>query len=260
MSVLRVATYNIHKCCGLDRRVLPARIADVLLELDADVIALQEVVRGKFRRRRRQHPPEDQIHGITELPNAARGRNQRPYSFCFGETRKLKTGAAYGNALITRLPLLAWESYLLPLIRRERRGCLRADLELAPPSGKSRILHLFNVHRGTGLRERRAQGPRLVSDEIARRTGLSGPRIIAGDFNEWTLGLTTRLLRREFRSADLERFTGRRRTYPGILPLLHLDHIYYDHHLRLVDFAVHRSRKALLASDHLPLVADFALA
>ncbi|PYX77171.1 MAG: hypothetical protein DMG66_07525 [Acidobacteria bacterium] len=99
MSVLRVATYNIHKCCGLDRRVLPARIADVLLELDADVIALQEVVRGKFRRRRRQHPPEDQIHGITELLNAARGRNQRPYSFCFGETRKLKTGAAYGNAL-----------------------------------------------------------------------------------------------------------------------------------------------------------------
>src|SRR5207237_909762 len=140
---------------------------------------------GKFRLRRRQHPPEDQILGITELLNAARGRHQRPYSFCFGETRKLKTGAAYGNALITRLPLLAWENYLLPLIRRERRGC---------------------------------------------------------------------------RSADLERFTGRRRTYPGILPLLHLDHIYYDHHLRLVDFAVHRSRKALLASDHLPLVADFALA
>src|SRR5436305_1661141 len=129
-----------------------------------------------------------------------------------------------------------------------------------PQMLRARPARAARPHRRTGRRARRAQAPRRVSDEIARRTGLSGPRMIAGDFNEWTLGLTTRLLRREFRSADLERFTGLRRTSPGILPLLHLDHIYYDHHLRLVDFAVHRSRKALLASDHLPLVADFALA
>jgi len=52
---------------------------------------------------------------------------------------------------------------------------------------------------------------------------------------------------------------GRKHTYPGFLPIMHLDHIYYDHHLKLENATVHRSRKAMVASDHLPLVADFRL-
>ena len=50
------------------------------------------------------------------------------------------------------------------------------------------------------------------------------------------------------------------RSYPGFMPVLHLDHIYYDDALKLKTFRLHRSRKALVASDHLPLVACFELA
>ena len=79
-----------------------------------------------------------------------------------------------------------------------------------------------------------------------------------GDFNEWTRGLATRLLSAHLRSADLKLHEARRRTYPGFMPVLHLDHIYYDPALRLERVASDRCPLALVASD-LPLYADFAL-
>jgi len=239
---LRVATYNVHKCRGMDRRTMPERIAEVINEVDADVVALQEVVAEAA-----DDPSIDQLGSmLADLDG---------YCCCFGENRRLKNGAPYGNAILSRYPLVANQNYYLPLTRREQRGCLRADLEL--PDG--RILHIFNVHLGTGFMERRHQGSKLLSNEILRHAGLSGPRIVLGDFNEWTKGLTTQLMKQHFQSADLRAFTRRRRTYPGVLPLLHLDHVYFDAALELENFAVHRSRTALVASDHLPLVATFQI-
>ena len=78
-----------------------------------------------------------------------------------------------------------------------------------------------------------------------------------GDFNEWTTGLATRLLRSHLVSADVRSHLQRSRTYPGILPFLHLDHIYSDPDLHLERRAVHRTRRALVTSDHLPLVGEF---
>ena len=80
---------------------------------------------------------------------------------------------------------------------------------------------------------------------------------VVGDFNEWTRGRTTHLLSNHLNSAEPDRLAGRARTYPGVFPLLHLDHVYYDSQLKLKSITVHRSRLALLASDHLPIVADF---
>jgi endonuclease/exonuclease/phosphatase family metal-dependent hydrolase len=82
---------------------------------------------------------------------------------------------------------------------------------------------------------------------------------VLGDFNEWTRGLATRLLAEELESADIRHHLRRRSTYPGPLPFLHLDHVYHDPALELVTLRLHRSRTALVASDHLPLVADFRI-
>ena len=249
----RVTTYNVHKCRGLDRKTSPQRIAKVLIEIDADVIALQEILH--LPESARDVSNHDQLNLIAVELNRHFASARPPYSVCFGENRRLKNGAPYGNAVITRLALVSCENYHLPQTRRERRGCLRLDLKL--PQRKD-PLHFFNVHLGTGPRERRVQAENLVSHAILRHSTLKGPRMIVGDFNEWLPGLTTRLLKDELESVDLKRYVRRRRTYPGIFPLLHLDHIYYDHELALRSFRVHRSRTALVASDHLPLVAEFA--
>jgi endonuclease/exonuclease/phosphatase family metal-dependent hydrolase len=88
---------------------------------------------------------------------------------------------------------------------------------------------------------------------------LSGPRIVIGDFNEWTRGITTRLLQQNFKSDRPIRNRRSARTFPGVLPILSLDHCYYEAPLAMESTKIWRSRQALIASDHLPLIANFSL-
>jgi endonuclease/exonuclease/phosphatase family metal-dependent hydrolase len=234
----RIVTYNIHKCRGLDRRVRPERIAVVLRETKADIIALQEVLSVEGREDER-----NQARFIAE---------ELGMEYHVGENRRL-SGGAYGNVLLSRLPSRAARNYDITWRGRERRGCLRVDVSLA----EGHLLHVFNVHLGTAFLERRGQARALIDGGILRQPELAGARIVLGDFNEWTYGLASRLLAQHFKSADIRHHLRRGRTYPGVLPLVHLDHIYYDQSLVLERLALHRSRTALVASDHLPLVADF---
>jgi endonuclease/exonuclease/phosphatase family metal-dependent hydrolase len=236
----RVVTYNIHKCRGLDRRVRPARIAEVLGELNADIIALQEVLT---------------VDGKTPEDNQARFiGDQLGLDYRLGENRKMN-GGAYGNVILSRLPFVSTYNYDLSHGDREPRGCLRADLKLR----QNRMLHVYNVHLGTSYLERRHQARRLFDTRILRNSGLTGPRIILGDFNEWIRELASRLLSEHFGSVDVRSYHGWSRTYPGVFPFLRLDRIYFDTSLVLEGATLHRSRMALIASDHSPIVADFHL-
>ena len=239
---IRVATYNIHKCRGLDRRTNPERIAKIIAELDADVVALQEILDVRDGR-----PEFDQVRRIT----AALGT----YHHCFGENRPLH-GGGYGNMTLSRFPLEICRNYDLTWRHRERRGCLRTDLRLPGNT----VLHLFNVHLGTSFVERRHQARMLLSNDLLSSDLWAGPRIVVGDFNEWTRGLASRLMGQAFEAVKPKTLLSRGRTYPGVLPFLHLDHFYYEKHLLLRNFRIHRTRRSLLASDHLPLVAEFELA
>ena len=238
--MLRVATYNIHKCRGMDGRVRPERITEVIAGLDADVVALQEVVRGKKEK--------DQLALIAK---------ELGYSFCFGATRKLR-GADYGNAVISRFPIAEHHHYDITASRREPRGCLRADIKVNSWQGLQ--LRLFNAHLGTGYIERRKQAQILVDAKLLANPKFSGYRIVLGDFNEWTPGLTTKLLTAHLTSADLRPFMRRVKTYPGMLPFMHLDHIYFDPVFELRNAILCRTKLSKIASDHLPLVAEFTLA
>jgi endonuclease/exonuclease/phosphatase family metal-dependent hydrolase len=237
-TVVRVATYNVHRCRGFDRRVNVARIAEVIRRLDADIVAVQEIRRGS-------NPADDESDQVAFLAG------RLGYHLAFGENRLLR-GAPYGNATLSRLPIVFHENYDLTVRGQERRGCLRSDVRA--PHG--RRLHVYNVHLSTRYFARPRQARRLLSDEVVNHPAVRGPRIVVGDFNEWTRGVATRLMGEHFESVDV-RLLGRRRTYPGLFPVLHLDHFYFDSALRLRSFGLHRSRLALLASDHLPLVAEF---
>jgi endonuclease/exonuclease/phosphatase family metal-dependent hydrolase len=231
MMPLRIVTYNVHKCRGMDGRVSATRVSEVLGEVAADVIALQEVM---------EHQAET-ISAELRLP------------FVIGENRKHQ-GYAYGNVVLSRFPIRMMRNYDLSVRGHEERGCLRTDLLL----DGSELLHVFNVHLGTALMERRRQARMLVTAELLNDVQIQFPRIVLGDFNEWTRGLATRLLGAHLESADIRVHLRRSYTYPGVLPFLHLDHIYYDPALKLERLTLHRTRKALVASDHLPLLGEFA--
>jgi endonuclease/exonuclease/phosphatase family metal-dependent hydrolase len=120
------------------------------------------------------------------------------------------------------------------------------------------LLHVFNVHLGTSFVERRHQARKLLSNDLLNGNQWQGPRIVVGDFNEWTRGLASRLMGAAFEAPRPKTFL-RHRSYPGVFPVLHLDHFYYDKDLELRSFRIYRNRKILAASDHLPLVAEFEL-
>ncbi len=237
---LRVVTWNVHRCRGLDRRTRPQRIAEVLGRLQPDVVALQEVL---------------------SLEGGAREQDQAGFlAHALGlqahhGTNRTIGGARYGNLVLTRLPSRPGCNYDLSLEGFEPRGLLRVDVE----TGGGRVLHLFNAHLGVSFAERRGQARLLESCGLFEAGALPGPRVLVGDFNEWTPTVASRLLATRLRRA---RPSGRlrwRRSYPGLLPLVEIDRVYYEGALELRAHFVVRSLRALIASDHVPVVADFEL-
>jgi endonuclease/exonuclease/phosphatase family metal-dependent hydrolase len=240
MHRFRIATYNIHKCRGVDGRVHPERVARVLEEVNADIVSLQEVVSHE---------------GVASADHQASYLAGRLGLFgAMGETRKHR-GGAYGNVTLSRWDFKLVRPIDITIGRREQRVALRTDIRFG-----GHVLHVFNVHLGTAVRERRQQALRLIDLDLLRSIDISGPRIVLGDFNEWVRGLVTKTLVAEFHLTDLHAHLTRARSYPALLPMLHLDHIYFDHHLRVEKVFFHRSRRSIIASDHLPLVADLVLA
>lgn len=238
----RIATYNTHKARGFDFRIVPERIVEVAQELDADILCLQEVINSPNGERN--------LNQVQEIVAAFPG-----YHSAFGVTRAYR-GGTYGNLTLSRFPIVSARHHDLSRPRREPRGVFQTEIEVAP----GRLIHLFNVHLGTGHMERRYQARKLLNHDVLLRPDLRGPRLVLGDFNEWTHGLTSRLMRSEFQTFRPRHAAKFPRTFPGMLPFLSLDHCYYEPPLHLVDTKLWRSRKALFASDHLPLLADFKLA
>ena len=230
---VRVVTYNIHRARGLDRRTRPERIARVLDAIAPDIVALQEVV-----------GPGLQGEGQAAEIGAALGMGA-----VMSPTREVRRHA-FGNAVLSRFPVREHTQLDLSWKTCEPRNAQRVDLDL----GGGRLMHIFNAHLGTALLERRHQAPKLASWVHDRR--IPGPKLVVGDFNEWGRGLVADVLASRLQSVDLFKFLKRRRTYPGFFPFLHLDHIYFVGDIEVRRVALPRTRLSLVASDHLPLVAD----
>jgi endonuclease/exonuclease/phosphatase family metal-dependent hydrolase len=217
----------------MDRRVVPSRIVEVLREIDADVIALQEVIGAGPA-------------GAGHAEEIGAGLGMGWVMSCVRTLRQHQ----FGNVVLSRLPIVHHSQYDLSWRTCEPRACQRAHLDL----GSGQVLHVYNVHLGTAVLERRYQAGRLAAFVHDRR--VTGPKIILGDFNEWMRGLATKTLSSLFESIDIASHLKRRRTYPGLFPVVHLDHIYYEGRVEVVSVEMPRTRKALMASDHLPLIAN----
>lgn len=223
---MRVATYNVHRAIGADGRQDPGRIGEVLRELDADLVALQEVVY------------HSEVAG-NALERFAMAMGAEPVE---GSTMLDERGH-YGNAVLSRLPLEAVRRHDISVPGREPRGALEIDLRQTDIP-----VRLVATHLGLRPGERRAQVECLVP--LFERDPAAF-EILLGDLNEWfLLGRPLRRLRRVFGA------TPAPATFPARLPLLALDRVWVRPASAVRRIAVHRSPLARQASDHLPLVAE----
>jgi len=227
VSRFRVASYNVHSCIGIDRRFAPERIADILRQIDADVIALQEL--GWHHRGRRHF---DQFAYLAETTG---------YTVLEGPTKN-HARAHYGNAILARHSVLSHKTLDLSWPLHIPRGCVMAEIDL-----DGRPVTIVNAHLGLSPWERRRQVTMLAKD-IAK---LTGDVILMGDFNSWKPASTTfQLLTRH-----LPHYT-QMPTFHARAPRVPLDRIYLSAGLAFETTRVWRSQAAARASDHLPIVAD----
>src|SRR5205823_190653 len=140
-SAVRLVTWNIHGGLGRDGRRDLGRVAALLQDMKGDVAALQEV--GDAHRSNVE----------TELADQASWLGRRLGWFVAYGPNLVLRGQPYGNAILSRFPIVHAHNYDLSVPDREPRGCLRADLSL--PGGQS--LHLFDLHLGLSGGERRRQ-------------------------------------------------------------------------------------------------------
>ena len=227
----RIATYNIHRCIGRDKVKNLSRVAAVLNEINADIVALQEVTSSG-------EESTDMLAGLA----LATGMN--PVE---GFTLNT-TGTRYGNAILTRLPLSATHRIDISVAGKEPRGVVEVVLP-APDSDNSTIT-IWATHLGLGFFERRMQIKKLLKIIERKESDVS---VLLGDFNEWLvwggiLDAVKTVFARSFSPA----------TFPAWKPLLKLDRIWVKPVDNLTVLSAHVTPLSISASDHLPLVAEIS--
>jgi endonuclease/exonuclease/phosphatase family metal-dependent hydrolase len=221
--MLRVATYNVHDCIGRDGRYLPERTAEVLLTLDAEVIALQEITldaAGELQRRLEKALDMQ----VTDGTLFERGVGR------------------YGNVLLTHHRIVEQRLHDLSFVGREPRGLLDVVLE-----HDGQRLQVFATHLGLVRRERRWQIERLCSQLALGQ----GPSLLLGDFNVWRGGGELHpIAARGYMHLPVRSFPTWRR------PLLALDHVFCRTPAVALRCWRHDTPLSRVASDHYPVVAE----
>jgi endonuclease/exonuclease/phosphatase family metal-dependent hydrolase len=229
--MLKVASYNIHSCVGRGGELDPRRVADVILEMGADIVALQEV-----DARHRAGAYFDQWVFLAEAVGCA----------CIPGISLRTHRNIFGNALLTCRPIRNVRLHDISVNRREPRGAIDAEIDAGGEN-----LRIVATHFGLRAQERRQQSELLLSILDAQGSASTQlPTLLLGDFNDWRPnGKTIRHLARAFHPANAPA------TFPARYPLFSLDRIFARGNIRLESVAVHRSALARRASDHLPVSA-----
>lgn len=224
---VRVASYNVHRCHGRDGVFDPRRVLRVIEASGAQVAGLQEV----------------DIHSSASSPDILELAAASGFAVIPGPTL-LRESSRYGNALLSRLPVVRTRRHDLTVGGREPRGAIDADLDL---SGVT--LRVIVTHLGLRRPERRLQAKKLLAVLEGDDPALT---VLLGDLNEWLRG--SRTLR------PLERWFGRQTaappTFPAGRPVLALDRVLVRPTEPANIVRAFRRGEARIASDHLPVVAD----
>ena len=239
---LRMLTYNVHSCVGLDGKLSISRIARVLAQCDADIVALQELDVRQVRT-----GLADQTHELAKCLGME--------FHSFHPTWTIGT-EHFGNAILSRLPLRPVRAGTLPgddlRAGLEPRNVIWVAIEM--DGGE---VQLLNTHLGLLSKERLRQVETLLGPEWLTHPECRNPVIVCGDFNAWPGSRPYRRLRTRLRDAQ-QSLSGHRPkgTWLSPFPFRRIDHVFLSPGLEVAGIQVPANHLARIASDHLPLVVD----
>jgi endonuclease/exonuclease/phosphatase family metal-dependent hydrolase len=232
-SQLTIASYNIHKCVGNDGVFDPLRIKNVILQLDADIVVLQEAD-ARFGER----------EGLLDLDYL---HVMGGYRSIFSPDRDSRSHGWHGNVVLYRSGVVK-HVHQLRLPGLEPRGALIVDFGIGESS-----LRLLAVHLGLLRRSRKKQVEAII--EAADPHPLRHV-IVIGDMNEWRLERRSAL---ELFKSHFEEISARLPSYPSRYPVLPLDRLFVSRGLRVESLSVVDTPLTRLASDHLPVNAKISI-
>ena len=240
--MVRILTYNVHRCVGTDRRLDVARVAEVIAAQSPDIVALQELDVGRART-----GGVDQAHRLAQRLGMA---------FHFNAAFRVEE-ELYGDAILTTLPERLVKAGPIPthprFSRLEPRGAVWIAVSLA--GGE---LQVINTHLGLVPREQRAQAAALAGDSWLG--GAARPLILVGDMNATARAGAYRIFAsRLMESRRAARLSRPAPTFPSTFPVLAIDHVFVSEGVAVEAVRTPLDPLSRLASDHLPLVVDFSL-
>jgi endonuclease/exonuclease/phosphatase family metal-dependent hydrolase len=238
---LRTLSYNIHKCIGgVDRKYDPLRVVEVIQKLDVDVAMLQEVDSGVARSRHE--------HQVDILADALGLR----YRTWFPNV-DVRGGGRYGNAILSRYPIIESTNIDLSIRFKKRRSVLHAVLRVRHDE-VDRTLHVYNMHLGLARYERRIQLKMFLDSHPFQNLHTDTPVVVGGDLNDVYGRLGSLLAPAGFRGIE-----RRPLTFPAWGPMRALDAIFVRGDMDFMRLARCDSDLARRASDHRPLIAEVRL-
>jgi endonuclease/exonuclease/phosphatase family metal-dependent hydrolase len=240
----RIVTYNVHRCVGNDRRLDVGRVADVLARLEPDIVALQELDVGRARTGR-----VDQAHEIARRLDMA----------CHFNAALTVEEERYGDAILTRYPERLVQVGPLPghpgIPQLEPRGALWVEVQIGDAT-----VQILNTHLGLVPKEQQIQAGFLAGPKWLKHPHCQGPTILLGDFNATATSVVYRTFLKTLSAArTLAKVKSPTATFPSPLPVLRIDHLFVSPEIQVADVFAPFSPLTRVASDHLPLVMDFAL-
>lgn len=238
---IRVMTYNVHACVGMDGQLSPDRIARVIAQSDADIICLQEL--DVFRRRSGHCDQAKEVARHLEM------RHEFRPAWHLEEEQ-------FGNAILTKLPMRVVKSDSLHQQKpnRSKRSAIWVEIDI----DTNISLQLINTHLSIYPTEQLAQATQLVDDWITPAM-LQGPVVFCGDFNAGPKSPTHQRICKTLRDIESYDSSPTRSTLFSPFPISRVDHIFVSPGIQAMNNQVMRSRLAKIASDHLPLMSELSL-
>jgi endonuclease/exonuclease/phosphatase family metal-dependent hydrolase len=237
---LRLMTYNVHRCVGVDRRLDVERVAAVIADARPDIVALQELDVGRMRTGH-----VDQAHRLAELL----GMRSRFHPAMHVEEEQ------YGDAILTALPERLVKAEGLPLYRRVRGLEPRGAIWIAVDLGGVE-LQVINTHLGLVPQEQQRQAAALLGEDWMASEAFTAPAVLLGDFNASPYSATYRMLHTVMKDAQAGRAQAPTATFPSRFPFMRIDHVFLAGAVEVLGVHSPYDVRARVASDHLPLVVD----